>query len=315
MILASFILVSCGASRANKPPDNYFAPAYLGDGFETTDSGWILTNIFGDGVMREVCFSETEGKSSLIIRKPGKQINDLLIGPRASMSDEIVKPTLLDLTGDKVAEIIWPTKYENFHQVYVLGVLGGPVVDFLRETPIAQFEIRENAKSYTLWISRPIDVYKGLKIPWEIEGRKLLPRPFQPQGSYAPQFVGENRRSPITMLWSRFFDGTLDLSDEKDLKSRFEDKAFGKDAKLLYCYICWDDSARTKEGDELFRLSFTDQSIGEVAAEADMFAHKANLELMKGNLDKAFELAKLGQSVNPENTNMLINDILAYVSK
>jgi hypothetical protein len=291
------------------------APVFLGDGFELTESGWVLTNIFGDGVNRELIFDNVEGKSSLTIRKPGRQFNDLVIGPRASIANEIVKPTLLDLTGDKVAEIIWPTKFENSYQVYILGVLGGPIVDFLPETPITQFEIRENAKQYTLWISRPIDVFKNLKIPWKIQGNRLMPNPFQPQGSYAPQFIGENRLSPITMLWSRFFDGSLDLSHEKELKSQFSSKAFGNDAKLLYCYICWDDLARVNEGDTLFKQSFTspDQNMSET--ESAILAHKANLELLKGNIKIALEFAKLSKDAKPGVSNPFADEILTYVSK
>lgn len=315
LILLSLAIASCTADTNALPQGECIVPEFLGDGFEVTESGWILTNIFGDGVNRELVFENAEGKSSLTIRKPGRQFNDLVIGPRATLTDEIVRPTLLDLTGDKVAEIIWPTKFENSYQIYIIGVLGGPIVEYLPETPITQFEVRENAKQYTLWISRPIDVFKNLRIPWKIQGKRLVPNPFQPQGSYAPQFVGENRHTPITMFWSRFFDDSLDLSDEEELKAMFSSKAFGGDAKLLYCYICWDDAARANEGDNVFKQSFTDPSQNESATESAMLAHKANLELLKGNIQKAFDLAKASMEANPEASNQLADEILTYVSK
>ncbi len=299
LLILSLSAVSCGESRP-KPETKYFRPNTIGDHFQGFDDHWVLCNIFGDGVVRKVVFYEQEDKSYFVARKPDKDENDLLLGPKGPLAKGGLTPTLVDLTGDKVPEIVWTTSFHQANSLAVISLLGGPVRHYIEDV-VLSCNLYGTSGNERIWVARPDDVTAGsVEVPYSFKYGKLLPDPFS--GGEPMEFAATKEATDFEVLgglWSKFFLRRLGPTDAELVKNRPWQAPFAESAKKLLAYIAWDMAQDQNQGDMLF-LKALPEGLTNEAKTSLLFAHKAELALWEGDFGLAGKLVSMSFEASPQ---------------
>lgn len=289
LLIISLSLVSCGQGKSGSQVI-HFKPNTIGNYFQDYDEYWVLCNIYGDGVVRKVVFYEQDDKSFFAVRKPNKDENDLLLGPKALLAKDGLIPTLVDLTGDRVPEIVWPTSFHQANSLAVISILGGPIKYYIEDV-VLSCSIHGVVGNERIWLARPDDVTTGsVEMPYSYKNGRLLPDPFL--GGESMEFSATktgNDFEKLGALWAKFFLGRFKPKDEETRDDFIKSKnQFSESAKKLHAYIAWNTNRDQSEGDLIF-LNALQEGLTNESKTSLLFAHKAEFALWKGDFSLARE--------------------------
>ena len=259
---------------------------------EVSKDGWLVCNIFGDGVFRKVAFINSRNSSYLVIRKVDSDENEFEVGPKSQLSTDIIEPTLADINNDRVPEVIWPTE----QGISILTINGGHVLYFLDETQVSSLNIEGDK----IWMARVVEPTCGLvEIPWCVALDKLLPEPFQ-FGVRIPKSESSNS---LAKLWERFFTSYPPSVNEVTRYAKRQDTDC---IRALVCFVLFENNLDARSWLE-------EQGLSGNQLEQTILTFRAELALWHKKYDEAQQLAQEAKKLDPTSGNNLLEDIISHL--
>jgi|GEM_PF-6087058 len=292
LVLLSIFMMTCCGQIAQNIEGAIITPQSNSLESEVSKDGWLVCNIFGDGVFRKVAFMSSGNASYLVIRKVDSEENEFVVGPKSQISTDIIEPTLADLNNDRVPDVIWPTE----QRISILTINGGNVLYFLDETQVSSLNIEGDK----IWMARVVEPTCGLvEIPWCVALDKLLPEPFQ-FGVRIPKSESSNS---LAKLWERFFTSSPPSVYEV---TRYAKRQNTDCIRAFVCLVLLENNLDAKSWLE-------EQGLSGNQLEQTILTFRAELALWHNKLDEAQQLVQEAKKLDLSTGNNLLEDVISHL--
>ena len=234
LLIAICSLASCSSPlKKETPPGEFVKPELYGDECFDLGNSWVECNLIGDGVSRQATFLDAGKESYFLIKNDPQGPIKRSIGPKDPLDTLIIRPGLFDMTGDKVPEILWPTKNGQIIGLSVVSLAGGPEKTLFEHPRINFATTGGTDYSPVLFLSLSDPTLGIMAIPWRMHGEKMLPDPFGSDRPFSIE-ITDQKKSAVGKAWRDYFDG---------IKPRLETSLEGElleSAKTALAFYYWD---------------------------------------------------------------------------